>query len=279
MDTRRRERTILMKPGSKMWLFTVVTLLFSALLWGSLAVLGVQAPNLESGENTSTIVMVLFILNGFIPSILGVLLLLKTEEDGRKYLASVIPRKKNLKTVFVILIIFICCFVVQVFLYEVFIGDFRYIKVLGNLYQVFPLIILGPISEEVGWRGYLQRQILKVTTPFKGTLFIGVVWSLWHLPLFYILGTTQQVNDVNFLSFAIMLIVQSWIMTYFYMKNEQSLFISVFIHWGYTVVMTFFVLGTVYSVLGDLLAMLPFLLLGLIFLVLYRKRKEEFMKY
>jgi membrane protease YdiL (CAAX protease family) len=52
-------------------------------------------------------------------------------------------------------------------------------------------LIMGPLSEEPGWRGYLLPKLRLRLTPLKVGLFFGPLWALWHLPLFLIPGTYQ----------------------------------------------------------------------------------------
>ncbi len=259
------------KPFNKIYLFTFLTLLLSVVLWGSLAVLGIPVSNLETGGTASAFVMFIFVLNGFVPSIIGICLLLKTEKDGKEYLRTLFPQSKERRSAIHIVLIFFGSFIIQIVLYNLFVGGFNFEKVSSNLYQILPLIILGPLSEEIGWRGYLQKQVLKITTPLRSSFIIGIIWALWHLPLFYIIGTTQQVNDVNFITFTLMLVLVSWIMTYFYIKTEGSLFIAVFIHWVYTVVMSFYVLGTEYSLISDWIAIGPLVLISMFIFFEYKK--------
>lgn len=42
----------------------------------------------------------------------------------------------------------------------------------------------GPLFEEFGWRGFLQPNLQKVLPPWVAAVGVGVLWSLWHLPLF-----------------------------------------------------------------------------------------------
>lgn len=49
--------------------------------------------------------------------------------------------------------------------------------------------LLGPISEEVGWRGFAQDRLGATLGPLSGTLVLGVVWWAWHLPLFWMPST------------------------------------------------------------------------------------------
>jgi membrane protease YdiL (CAAX protease family) len=46
---------------------------------------------------------------------------------------------------------------------------------------IFLFIPLG-IGEEYGWRGYLLPRVLPLGE-IKGTLLLGVIWALWHLPV------------------------------------------------------------------------------------------------
>jgi len=39
------------------------------------------------------------------------------------------------------------------------------------------------LGEEVGWRGLLVNQLVKMTTFSKTVLISGVIWAVWHFPL------------------------------------------------------------------------------------------------
>lgn len=70
---------------------------------------------------------------------------------------------------------------------------------LCNAAQTLPVLLLGGGFEEIGWRGCLQP-ILERCMPAGARLLrmlippaiTGVVWGLWHLPLFAIPGTFQS---------------------------------------------------------------------------------------
>lgn len=46
-------------------------------------------------------------------------------------------------------------------------------------------IHLLELGEEIGWRGYLLPQFLKLMSPRKAVLASGVLWGLMHAPLIY----------------------------------------------------------------------------------------------
>jgi uncharacterized protein len=53
------------------------------------------------------------------------------------------------------------------------------------------LLIGGPLGEEFGWRGY-ALPILQANRDWRvASLGLGLVWGVWHLPLFFITGTSQ----------------------------------------------------------------------------------------
>ena len=45
-------------------------------------------------------------------------------------------------------------------------------------------MFLGPVAEELGWRGLAQPALAARIGVARAGLAIGFVWSLWHLPLF-----------------------------------------------------------------------------------------------
>jgi uncharacterized protein len=53
------------------------------------------------------------------------------------------------------------------------------------------LVLGGPLGEEFGWRGYALPALARKWGWRWASLSVGVVWALWHLPLFYMPGTAQ----------------------------------------------------------------------------------------
>lgn len=55
----------------------------------------------------------------------------------------------------------------------------------------FALIILvyGPLPEELGWRGYALDRLQRNHGALASSLILGVIWSIWHLPLFFMRGS------------------------------------------------------------------------------------------
>ena len=54
------------------------------------------------------------------------------------------------------------------------------------------LIFFGGGHEELGWRGILQPLLDKKYTYWKSNLIVGLIWGIWHLPLWFIVGESHQ---------------------------------------------------------------------------------------
>lgn len=52
--------------------------------------------------------------------------------------------------------------------------------------------LAGPVSEEFGWRGYVQPRLRGYFGPLRTTLVLGAAWGVWHLPLYFLNGTGQH---------------------------------------------------------------------------------------
>lgn len=55
-------------------------------------------------------------------------------------------------------------------------------------------LILGPLGEELGWRGYFQDGLNQNTGWLVASLMIGVIWFVWHLPLWTIDSPHAQIS-------------------------------------------------------------------------------------
>lgn len=49
-------------------------------------------------------------------------------------------------------------------------------------------LIRGPLGEELGWRGYLLGEFQVRHSLVSASVIVGVIWGLWHLPLWLVSG-------------------------------------------------------------------------------------------
>ncbi len=57
---------------------------------------------------------------------------------------------------------------------------------LASPVQLAVIALLTGSQEELGWRGYVCAILEERLGPWGGNLLLGVVWGIWHLPLFLI---------------------------------------------------------------------------------------------
>lgn len=91
------------------------------------------------------------------------------------------------------------------------------------------LVLGGPVQEEFGWRGYLLDPLQARLTPLGGGIAVGLVWAVWHLPLFYIPSETIY-YDNPFLGFAVSITLLSVLMTWVYNSTNGSLLPALLMH-------------------------------------------------
>jgi membrane protease YdiL (CAAX protease family) len=88
--------------------------------------------------------------------------------------------------------------------------------------------LAGALPEEFGWRGYALDRLQMRLDPLPASLVLGLFWSLWHLPLHFISGTTQASLPIG--EFAIQTIVLSVLYTWLYNRTGGSVLIAGLFH-------------------------------------------------
>lgn len=84
--------------------------------------------------------------------------------------------------------------------------------------------LAGSYTEEFGWRGCLLHIIETEYTPFVSSLFVGVLWGIWHFV------KISSVGVVGFLLFIPTIMLFSVLMTYIFHKSNKSLVNMVIFH-------------------------------------------------
>jgi len=102
----------------------------------------------------------------------------------------------------------------------------------GSLYldwSEFGLLLLSQMVgvltgawEELGWRGYALPRMLRRLSPLVASLGLGVLWAVWHLPLF--LSGDLPWADAAFI------VVASVLFTAVFVRTSQSVLIAFLMH-------------------------------------------------
>jgi membrane protease YdiL (CAAX protease family) len=100
------------------------------------------------------------------------------------------------------------------------------------LFLVF-ILMSGPLAEELGWRGVLLPALLNRHNALLATVMVGAIWVLWHLPLFWIEGTTQAAQGfftLHGVQWVIEVMALSVIVSWVYVSTHWSILGAVMIH-------------------------------------------------
>jgi membrane protease YdiL (CAAX protease family) len=83
-------------------------------------------------------------------------------------------------------------------------------------------------GEEVGWRGYALPRLATHVGLGGASVLLGVIWALWHLPLFIMQGTgsTGQSFPIYLLHVTALSVAMSWL----YWKTQGSLLLVMLMH-------------------------------------------------
>jgi membrane protease YdiL (CAAX protease family) len=98
------------------------------------------------------------------------------------------------------------------------------------LLMVIGTFISAPVQagEEVGWRGYaLPRLTARMGARFA-SLVLGVLWALWHLPLFYVAGTPYYGQSLSL--YVLQVTAISVAMAWLYFRTGGSLLLVMLMH-------------------------------------------------
>ncbi len=95
-------------------------------------------------------------------------------------------------------------------------------------------ILLASVIEEIGWRGYGEDAIAAYCSWFKESILFGLIWSLWHLPLFWVEGSyhfmLKELGIFYVLNFLVSVIPLGFLTTWVYVKNNRSIVATIIFH-------------------------------------------------
>jgi membrane protease YdiL (CAAX protease family) len=101
-------------------------------------------------------------------------------------------------------------------------------SLLGTILFIF---FSGPLAEEAGWRGFALPRLQEKHNALVSSLILGVIWTFWHLPLFFLTGATQV--SIPLPIYLVLVVTVTLYITWLYNNTRGSLVITVLAHFSY----------------------------------------------
>ena len=264
------------KTVKEAYVFLGLTLVFSYFVfWGPLALFKVPAISFVSDVKGPPWAFVLFLIGLFVPSLLAIFLTWKKDGvSGLRILGQcIIQFKLGWRWYVLTFLIVIAGTAGQLIINKLLGNTFNGYLFLAQLGSFLPLLVLGPLSEEIGWRGYALERLQTRWNALTSSLIVGLVWALWHLPLFMMVGTSQHEMGVPFIGFLIKLMASSILYTWLFNNTKQSLWSAILFHWLYTYAAQVLSSGVTRSPLYNWLECLPYVVMALGVVLIWKPDK------
>jgi membrane protease YdiL (CAAX protease family) len=229
-ETTAKSSSVLESP----WLFFAVVFAWTWLFWLSAAFLGL-------GMNSSGVILLLLGIAG--PTIAGIAFTYLTKDNAgrRDYWRRVFGFGRiPLRWYAVILLLPVVMNVAAAGLDRLFGGvgatwGELALNVLSSPLSVLPSILFStliPFLEELGWRHVLDRLQVKYTA-LVSSLILGVLWAIWHFPLFLVPDTYQSglgIWSLEFWLFMVGIVPLTFVVTWIYNNTRASILAVILFH-------------------------------------------------
>lgn len=90
------------------------------------------------------------------------------------------------------------------------------------------IFLTQALPEEYGWRGFALDRLQSRWNALTASLALGFLWGLWHLPLHFMSGTTQEVIPVA--EFILKQMVGAIFYTWVYNNTNRNVFLAILLH-------------------------------------------------
>ena len=261
------------KTVKEAYAFLGLTLAFSYFVfWGPLALFKIPTISFVSNIKGPFWAIALFISGGFVPSLLAIFLTWKKEGlAGLRHLwRRIVQVNIGWRWYLAAMLVVILATMGQLFIISLMGKAFNMTLFVAQLGSFLPLLILGPLSEEIGWRGYALGRLQTRWNALTSSMIVGLVWALWHLPLFMMVGTSQHEMGIPFIGFLVGFMAISILYTWLYNNTKQSIWSAILLHWLFTYAATVMLTGVTRSLLYNWVEYLPYVIMAAIVILIWK---------
>lgn len=107
------------------------------------------------------------------------------------------------------------------------------------IYSFLICLFTGATGEESGWHGFLFPHFMEKYGCIRSSVYVGIIWGLWHIPLWIISGYSGIGLVFYIVQFMICTIAWSLVMDILYYWNRNLLIVTTF-HFMVNFLLSFF---------------------------------------
>jgi len=218
------------------WKFFLLTFAYSWVIWipSVLDGIGIELPFIVTGYSTVAVVIV-----AFAPMLAGITLVVREEgwKGTRVFLGQAVDFR--IKPVYLVLALALPVLIHAIAHYlSLGVGmdvantliptDIPVAPIVLAIPTFILMLVIGGGQEEFGWRGYAQRPLQERIGIIPASLVIGVIWGIWHLPLWFMAGDLH--GAYSFLAFVMMTTSISIVYAWLYNSSGKKLIVVMFFH-------------------------------------------------
>lgn len=218
--------------------FFIITFIFSWLLWLPFVLWGFGV--IELNESVASLMTLAVMLGAFGPVVAAVILV--GHEEGKLGVKQYFKRAFTFRVkpkYYVIALLLPLILTAAAHYFVNFTGidilpdnlmpEGLTIPLVALIIPYFVFILLaGGGQEEFGWRGYAQEPLQERYGILGGSIFLGIAWGIWHLPLWFMPGEGHAYY--SFFAFLVFTVSMSVIIGWLYNASGKRLVIPWIMH-------------------------------------------------
>lgn len=102
-----------------------------------------------------------------------------------------------------------------------------------GLALVLYVLVVNGFGEEIGWRGFLAHRLLETRSTVATAVLVWLVWGVWHLPMFWVVGSFRDFGIAGTVGWAVGLGLGSVFLTWLYRTSGRSVLVTALWHTAY----------------------------------------------
>lgn len=202
--------------------YLLITFTLTYVFWGSIGVY-TQVKNVSF--NSSALMLIIYIAGVISPAISAIAVKKQslTKVEFNVFIRNIISPVKRIDW-YIAAVLMVLLFKMIPFSIS---GGAKVASIYMILLQLPLYFIIGGL-EEIGWRGLLFANLQKKLSTFKSIMVTGMIWTVWHIPLFFILGTYQEMYS-SIYTFALNTVGFTFVLSVI-LLNTNSIFMCILCH-------------------------------------------------